>query len=86
MYEFDETWQLAVVKDSCGAPNAFFKASAEWSTSDAAVGEPRQPIERTLKGRTRPLALCSTPGQVNHFVALALQQHRQQSTLRQGRS
>jgi hypothetical protein len=54
------------------ARNTFFKASAEWSTSDAAVGQ--QPVERTLKGRTRQLAVCSTPGRLNHFVALALQQ------------
>jgi hypothetical protein len=75
-----------VVKDSCGAPNAFFKASAEWPTSDAAASEPQQPIERTPEGRTRLRALCSTPGQVNHFIVLALRQHGQQSTLRKGRS
>ena len=75
---------MALVKDSCVARNAFFKAPAEWSASDAAVSEPRQPIERTPKGRTRLLAVCSTPGQLNHFVALALQQHGQQSALRKG--
>jgi hypothetical protein len=77
---------LAVVKDSCGAPNAFVKASAAWSTSDAAASELQKPIERTPKGGTRLLALRATPGQVNHFVGLALQQHGQQSTLRKSRS
>jgi hypothetical protein len=61
------------VKDSCVARNTFFNAAAEWSTCDAAVSECQQPIERTPKGPTHLLALCSTPGQLNHFVALALQ-------------
>jgi hypothetical protein len=43
------------------ARNTFFKASAEWSTSDAAVSERQQPVEGTPKGRTRLLAVCSTP-------------------------
>jgi hypothetical protein len=85
-YEFGETWQLAVVKDSCVARNTFFKTSAEWSTSDAAVSERQQPVEGTPKGRTRLLAVCSTPGQLNHFVALALQQYGEQSALRKGPS
>jgi hypothetical protein len=62
------------------ARNTFFKASAEWSTSDAAVSQ--QPVEGTPKGRTRQLAVCSTPGRLNHFVALALQQYGEQSALR----
>jgi hypothetical protein len=68
------------------ARNAFSKASSEWSTSDAAVSERQKPTEDTPKDCTRLLALCSTPGQLNHFVALALQQHGQQSALRKGRS
>ena len=31
------------------------------------------------------LALCTTPGQLDYFVALALQQHGQQSALCKGR-
>jgi hypothetical protein len=76
---------MALVKGSSVARNTFSKASAEWSTSDAAVGERQQPIERTPKGRTRLLAACSTPGQLKYSVALALQQHGQQSALRNGR-
>jgi hypothetical protein len=72
-------------KDSCGAPNALYKSPAECSTSDAAMSEPRQPIERTPKGRTRLLAVCTTPRQLKYSVALALQQHGQQSTLHKGR-
>jgi hypothetical protein len=73
-------------KDSCVPRNTFFKASAEWSTSDAAVSERQQPFEGTPKRLTRLLAVCSTPGQLNHFVALALQQYGEQSALRKGPS
>jgi hypothetical protein len=61
---------MALVKGSSVARNTFSKASAEWSTSDAAVGERQQPI---------------APGQLKYSVALALQQHGQQSALRNGR-
>jgi hypothetical protein len=77
---------MALVKGLSVVRNASSKASAERSTCDAAVGERHQPIERTPKGRTRLLTSCSTPGQLNHFVALALQQHGQHSALRKGRS
>jgi len=78
--------KLAVAKDSCVARNTFFKASAEWSTSDAAVSKRQQPVEGTPKDPARPLAVCSTPRQLDHFVALALQQYGEQSTLRKGPS
>jgi hypothetical protein len=77
---------LAVVKDSCVTRNAVSKASAESSNSDAAESACQKPIEGTPKSRTRLVAVCSTPGQLNHFVALALQQQGQQSALRKGRS
>jgi hypothetical protein len=44
-----------------------------------------QPSESTAKGGTHVLALCTAPGQLEFFVALALQQHGQQSILREGR-
>jgi len=74
------------VKYSSVARNAFSKASAEWSTSDAAVSACQKPIEGTPEGRTRLLAVCSTPGQLNRFIALASQQHGEQSALRKGPS
>ena len=40
---------MASVKDSCVARNAFFKAPAEWSTSDAAVSACQKPIEGIRK-------------------------------------
>ena len=44
-----------------------------------------RPSERIPKGGTNVLALCATPGQLDYFVALALQQYGQQSALREGR-
>ena len=44
-----------------------------------------RPGERIPKGGTNVLALCATPGQLDYFVALALQQHGEQSALRKGR-
>jgi hypothetical protein len=44
-----------------------------------------RPSERVPKSGTNMLALCATPGQLDYFVALPLQQHGQQSALRKGR-
>ena len=49
--------------------------SVEWSTSDGAANTRQQPSERACKGRTQLAAVCATLGQLDHFVALALQQH-----------
>jgi len=40
-----------------------------------------RPGEGIPKGSAHLLALCTTPGQLPYFVALALQQHGQQSAL-----
>jgi hypothetical protein len=58
--------------------------SAESSTSVGAVSAPR-PSEGTPKGGTQVLAVCATPGHLEYFVALVLQQHGQHSALRKGR-
>src|SRR5713101_9861151 len=44
-----------------------------------------RPTEGTPNGGTHVLAVCATLGQLDYFVALALQQHGQQSALRKGR-
>ena len=44
-----------------------------------------RPSEGIPKGGTHVPALCATPGQLDYFVALALQQHGEQSALRKGR-
>ena len=41
-----------------------------------------RPSEGLPKGGTQVLAVCVTPGQLDDCVALALQQHGQQSALR----
>jgi hypothetical protein len=52
--------------------------------SVGAVSAPR-PGESTPKGGTHLLAARTTPGQLEYFVALVLQQHGQHSALREGR-
>ncbi len=42
------------------------------------------PSEATPKGSSHLPPVCVTPGQLDHFVALALQQNGQQSALRKG--
>jgi hypothetical protein len=44
-----------------------------------------RPSEDTPKGGTHLVAVCATPGQLDYFVALVLQQHGQHSALRKGR-
>jgi len=44
-----------------------------------------RPSEGTPKGGTHLLAVRATPGQLDYFVALVFQQHRQHSALRKGR-
>ena len=44
-----------------------------------------RPGEDTPKGSAHVLALCTTPGELAYFVALALQQHGQQPALCKGR-
>jgi hypothetical protein len=46
---------------------------------------PPPPGEDTPKDLAYVVALCTTPGQLAYFVALALQQHSQQSALYKGR-
>ena len=43
------------------------------------------PSEGIPKSGMHALAVCTTPGQLDYSVALALQQHGQQSALRKGR-
>jgi hypothetical protein len=45
---------------------------------------PPRPGESNPKDVAHVLAFCTTPGQLAYFVALALQQHGQQSALCKG--
>jgi hypothetical protein len=42
-----------------------------------------RPTEGTPKGGTHVLGVCTAPGQLDHFVALVLQQDSEQSALRE---
>jgi hypothetical protein len=73
------------VKESGMPRECLSNASVEWSTSDGAANTRQQPSERVRKGGTQLAAVCATLGQLDHFVALALQQHGEQSALGKGR-
>jgi hypothetical protein len=76
---------IFLVKDSSVSRRGSHKRSAESSTSDGAVSAGQQPSEVTPQDGSRVLALCATPGQLDYFVLLPLQQHGQQSALGKGR-
>src|SRR6202040_75609 len=61
------------------------KGSARLADEHRCRKRPPRPGEGTPKGGAHVLALCTTPGQLDYFVALALQQHSQQSALCKGR-
>ena len=76
---------IGLVKDSSAARDGSHNgpggiADEPWRRERA----PR-PSEGTPKGGMHVLAVCATPCQLDHFVALVLQQHGQHSALRKGR-
>jgi hypothetical protein len=76
---------IVLVKDSGAARDNSNKgldriADERWRRERAV-----RPSERIPKGGTHVLAVCTTLGQLDYFVALALQQHGEQSALRKGR-
>ena len=76
---------IVLVKDSRvrreGSDKGLGRIPGEGCRRECAV----RPSERIPKGGTNVLALCATPGQLDYLVALALQQHGEQSALRKGR-
>jgi hypothetical protein len=76
---------IGLVKDSSvaqdGPDKGFGRIVDEPSRRERAV----RPSEGIPKGGTQVLAVCTTPGQMDYFGALALQQHGQQPALRKGR-
>ena len=74
-----------LVKDSSVAPNGSHGGLGgiveERSSRECAPA----PSENTPKGSSHLPPMSGTPGQLDHFVALALQQNGQQSALRKGR-
>jgi hypothetical protein len=57
------------------------QGSARMADGHGCRKRPPRPREGTPKGGAHVLALCTMPGQLAYFVALALQQHGQQSAL-----
>ena len=82
---FDETWQLAWVKDSRAGREVSNEGLGANGGRDGCGKRPPRPGKGTPKGSAHVLALCTTPSQLAYFVALALQQHGQQSALCKGR-
>jgi len=85
MCGFGNTWQLASVKDSSAARNGSDKGPGRIDHEPWRRQRAVRPSEDIPKGGTHVLAVCATLGQLDYFVALALQQHGQQSALRKGR-
>jgi hypothetical protein len=85
MCGFGDAWQLASVKDSSAARDGSDKALGRITDDRLRRERAVRPSEGVPKGGTHVLAVCATLGQLDYFVALALQQHGEQSALRKGR-
>ena len=76
---------IVLVKDSRvtrdGSDKGLGRIADHRSRGERAVG----PSQGIPKGGTHVPVACATPGQLDYFVALALQQHGKQSALRKGR-
>ena len=69
------------LKDSSACERYPTKCSARMADGHGCRKHSPRPGEGTPKGGAHVLAFCTTRGQLDHFVALALQQHGQQSAL-----
>ena len=85
MCGFGKTWQVASVKDSSAAREGSNKGLGRIADKRSRRERAVRPSEGIPKGGTQVLAVRATLGKLDYFVALALQQHGQQSTLRKGR-
>jgi hypothetical protein len=75
---------IALVKDSRVTRNSSDKALGRIPDEGWRRERAVRPSEGIPKGGTNVLTLCATPGQLDYFVALALQQHGEQPALRKG--
>jgi hypothetical protein len=85
MCGFGKTWQLALLQDSSAAQDGSDKALGRIADDRLRRERAVRPSEGIPKGGTDVLAVCATLGQLDYFVALALQQQGEQSALRKGR-
>jgi hypothetical protein len=67
----DETWQSASVKDLRSAREHPMKCAARMAYGHGCRKRSPRPGEGTPKGGAHLVALCTTPGQLACFVALA---------------
>jgi len=84
MCGFGKTSQLALLQDSGAARGGSDKALGRIADDRLRRERAVRPSEGIPKGGTHVLAVCATLGQLDYFVALALQQHGEQSALRKG--
>jgi hypothetical protein len=73
---------IGLVKDSSARADNSQKGFAGMADGHGRRKSAPRPSEDIPKVGTHVLALCATRGQLDYFVALALQQHGQQSGLR----
>ena len=76
---------IVLVKDSSATRESSDKRLGRFADQRWRRERAVRPSEGIPNGGAHVLALCTTPGQLACFVALALQQHGQQSALRKGR-
>jgi len=81
---FRDTWLLSW-QDSSVARDGSDKGLARIVDEGWRPERAVRPSEGIPKGGTCVLAVCTTLGQLDYFVTLALQQHAEQSALRKGR-
>jgi hypothetical protein len=75
---------LVLVTDSSVARDGSHQGLGRIVDTPSCRNHAEWPGEGTPKGGTHLLAVCAAPGQLDHFVALALQEHGQQPILRKG--
>ena len=68
---------IGLVKDSCVAREGSHQGPGGIAGERSCRERTERPSEGIPKGGTQVLAVCATPGQLDYFVALALQQHGQ---------
>ena len=75
---------IGLVKDSSLARDGSDKGLGGNGDEPSRRKRAVRPSEGIPKGGTHLLAVCTTPGQLDDCVALALEQHGKQSALRKG--
>jgi hypothetical protein len=75
---------IGLVKDSSAARDGSDKGLGGNGDEPWRGERATRPSERIPKGGTHVFTVCTTPGQLDDCVALALEQHGEQSAFRKG--